>query len=97
MALYRTDSGERMNAPRRSDGPGLTDVIGNHPAGDFSKDFRVITGDADGNGVVDFDDYAHIDNGFNNHLIGYSNGDFNYDGRVDFDDYSLIDFAFNTQ
>ena len=75
----------------------LSDVIGNPLEADFLKDFRVITGDADGNGVVNFDDYARIDNGFNNNLTGYSNGDFNYDGVINFDDYALIDLAFNTQ
>jgi hypothetical protein len=53
--------------------------------------------DADGNGVINFDDYARIDNSFNNRLIGYSNGDFNYNGVINFDDYALIDLAFNTQ
>jgi hypothetical protein len=59
--------------------------------------FRVFAGDADGNGVINFDDYARIDNGFNNGHTGFSNGDFNYDGVVNFDDYSIIDNAFNTQ
>lgn len=54
-------------------------------------------GDADGNGVVNFDDYARIDNGFNNHLTGWRNGDFDGNGVIDFDDYSLIDNAFNAQ
>ena len=56
-----------------------------------------LVGDADNNGIIDFDDYSRIDNGFNNHVNGWSNGDLNYDGKVDFDDYSLIDHAFNTQ
>ncbi|CAN5342623.1 hypothetical protein BH09PLA1_BH09PLA1_00580 [soil metagenome] len=63
----------------------------------YSLPFFFMQGDADHNGVVNFDDYAHIDNGFNNGLIGFSNGDFNYDGVINFDDYSLIDFAFNSQ
>ena len=54
-------------------------------------------GDADTNGVINFDDYARIDSGFNNQLTGWSNGDFNYDGVVNFDDYALIDLAFNTR
>ena len=54
-------------------------------------------GDADFNGVVDFDDYSRIDAGFNNNGTGWFNGDFDYNGIVDFDDYSLIDQAFNTQ
>jgi T5SS/PEP-CTERM-associated repeat protein len=54
-------------------------------------------GDTDLNGVVNFDDYSRIDNGFNNHLGGWFNGDFDFNGVVNFDDYSLIDLAFNTQ
>ncbi|CAN5477027.1 hypothetical protein BH09PLA1_BH09PLA1_11020 [soil metagenome] len=54
-------------------------------------------GDADTNGVINFDDYARIDNGFNNGLTGWENGDFNYDGVVNFDDYALIDANFNLQ
>jgi hypothetical protein len=56
-----------------------------------------LVGDADLNRSVDFDDYSRIDNGFNNHLAGWSNGDFDGNGVIDFDDYSLIDQAFNTQ
>ena len=54
-------------------------------------------GDADFNGVVNFDDYVRTDVGFNTHLTGWTNGDYNYDGVVNFDDYVLIDVAFNTQ
>jgi hypothetical protein len=64
---------------------------------DANIEFFVLAGDADHNGVINFDDYARIDNGFNNHLVGFSNGDFNYDGVVNFDDYALIDLAFNSQ
>jgi glucose/arabinose dehydrogenase len=69
--------------------------IGNNPLpGNEVFNFRFIQGDADGNGVIDFDDYALIDNGFLGGLNGYENGDFNYDGVIDFDDYSIIDFNF---
>jgi hypothetical protein len=54
-------------------------------------------GDADTNGVINFDDYARIDDGFNNHRTGWANGDFNDDNVVNFDDYALIDLAFNMQ
>lgn len=54
-------------------------------------------GDADTNGIIDFDDYSRIDNGFNNHLTGWTNGDFDANGIVDFDDYALIDSNFNLQ
>ena len=75
----------------------VTDLAGNAVVADSVIAFRVLRGDADGNGVVDFSDYSLIDHGFNLSLSGWSNGDFDGNGRVDFDDYSLIDFAFNTQ
>jgi hypothetical protein len=54
-------------------------------------------GDTDLNGVINFDDYARIDAGFNNHGNTWFQGDFNYDAVVNFDDYALLDLAFNTQ
>jgi hypothetical protein len=54
-------------------------------------------GDADFNGVVNFDDYSRADAGFNFGRSGWLNGDFDGNGSVNFDDYSLIDLAFNTQ
>ncbi len=54
-------------------------------------------GDADYNGVVNFDDYSRTDAGFNQGKSGWINGDFDLNGVVNFDDYSLIDLAFNTQ
>jgi hypothetical protein len=53
-------------------------------------------GDADFNGVVNFDDYSRTDAGFLNNRTGWLNGDFDGNGSVNFD-YSLIDLAFNTQ
>jgi hypothetical protein len=54
-------------------------------------------GDADLNGVVNFDDYSRTDAGFNSGGSTWFQGDFDYNGVVNFDDYSLIDLAFNTQ
>jgi hypothetical protein len=65
-------------------------------AGDTVIKFT-FNGDTDFNGVVNFDDYARVDSGFNNGRSGWLNGDFDYNGLVNFDDYSLIDNAFNTQ
>lgn len=75
-----------------------TGIIGNSAnpmAAPYQLPFKVLAGDSDGNGKINFDDYARIDNGFNNHLTGFSNGDFNYDGKINFDDYAIIDLAFN--
>jgi hypothetical protein len=54
-------------------------------------------GDTDFNGIVNFDDYARIDAGFNNGGDTWFEGDFDLNGVVNFDDYALIDLAFNTQ
>jgi len=54
-------------------------------------------GDDDFNGIVNFDDYSHIDAGFSNGRTGWLNGDLDGNGIVNFDDYSLIDAAFNSQ
>jgi hypothetical protein len=54
-------------------------------------------GDTDFNGIINFDDYARIDAGFNNGGINWFGGDFDLTGLVNFDDYALIDLAFNTQ
>ena len=54
-------------------------------------------GDTDLNGIINFDDYARVDNGFNNAGADWFHGDFNYDGHVNFDDFALIDLAFNHQ
>jgi hypothetical protein len=56
-----------------------------------------LYGDTDLNGVVNFDDYARTDAGFNFGRTGWVNGDFDYNDSVSFDDYSLIDLAFNSQ
>jgi hypothetical protein len=75
----------------------VTDVAGNPLASDVLLNFFFIQGDADHNGVINFDDYARIDLAFNTGLSGFGNGDFNYDGVVNFDDYAIIDLAFNSQ
>jgi hypothetical protein len=54
-------------------------------------------GDADGNGVIDFDDFSLIGTGFNTGGTRWKNGDFNGDRIVNFDDFSIINSAFNTQ
>jgi len=59
--------------------------------------FETNYGDSDLNKTINFDDYAHIDNGFNNGLGGWANGDFDGNGVINFDDYALIDLAFNQQ
>lgn len=72
----------------------LDDATGAPMTANDVRGFFFLQGDADGNGVIDFDDYARIDTGFLGGLTGYENGDFNYDGVIDFDDYAIIDFNF---
>jgi hypothetical protein len=54
-------------------------------------------GDTDFNGLVDGDDYARTDSGFNLGFGGWLNGDADGNGFVDGDDYALIDNAYSTQ
>jgi hypothetical protein len=53
-------------------------------------------GDANGDGLIDADDYFRIDSGFLNPPANpaYAQGNFNYDDVIDADDYFLIDSAF---
>jgi hypothetical protein len=77
--------------------PGVADASLNSLAANATDHFFVLAGDANHDGVIDFDDYALIDLGFNNGLSGFAHGDFNYDGVIDFDDYVILDAAFNQQ
>jgi cyclophilin family peptidyl-prolyl cis-trans isomerase len=53
-----------------------------------------VVGDADGNQVVNIDDYFRLERGRALGLSGFENGDFDGDGAVDADDYATIDRAF---
>jgi hypothetical protein len=58
-----------------------------------------VPGDANLDGIVNADDYALLDRGYNRYLTGripanragWTDGDFNYDGLIDQNDYLLID------
>jgi len=55
-------------------------------------------GDRNLDGEIDADDYAGIDVGYAQGLLGYYNGDFDYGGgKPDADDYFLIDRAYSGQ
>jgi hypothetical protein len=58
---------------------------------------HTLYGDTDLNQVIDGDDYARTDNGFNTGATGWTNGDFDYNDLIDGDDYALIDLGFNSQ
>jgi len=49
-----------------------------------------INGDADLTGVIDADDFFHIDRGWRTGGTIFRDGDFNYSGTIDADDYALI-------
>ncbi|HZZ43293.1 MAG TPA: glycoside hydrolase family 44 protein [Tepidisphaeraceae bacterium] len=51
-------------------------------------------GDANGDGIINSDDYALVDRGYAKHLTGFSNGDFNHDGVITSADYLLLDTAY---
>ena len=53
-----------------------------------------VPGDANGDGVVNIDDYLAIDRGYLRQLTGLANGDFNGDGTIDSADYAIIDGNF---
>jgi len=53
-------------------------------------------GDANLSGSINGDDYAMIDNGYNEGLSGWQNGDFNYSGSINGTDYTLLDNAYNS-
>ncbi len=52
-------------------------------------------GDADGNGVIDADDYFAIDVGYARKSTGWINGDFNVNGVIEGDDYFIIDMSYS--
>jgi hypothetical protein len=53
-------------------------------------------GDANGDGLINIDDYVQIDSAYLAQPANplYGQGDFNFDDRIDIDDYCLIDSAF---
>ena len=65
----------------------------------FIEQMSVVgkAGDADGNGIVNIDDYFRLDRGEAQRLTGFANGDFDGDRAVDADDYAMIDRAFAAQ
>jgi autotransporter-associated beta strand protein len=50
---------------------------------------RTLRGDADLNGVVDFDDFLALQNGFDS-AVDWQGGNFDYLGRTDFNDFLIL-------
>jgi endoglucanase len=65
------------------------------PAGVLVK--YTWSGDFNGDGVINPDDFAIIDSGFINRSSGYGNGDLDYNGSIDADDYFYTDMGFGGQ
>lgn len=74
------------------DGPSITDAAGNAFAANLTLQFRVLSGDADDNGVVNFDDLLIAAQHYGTGGNGFATGNFNYDpaGMVDFDDLLIL-------
>jgi photosystem II stability/assembly factor-like uncharacterized protein len=58
---------------------------------------RTLAGDADLNGIVNFDDLLRLAANYNAAGRYWSEGDFNYDGTVNFDDLLLLAARYNQQ
>jgi fibronectin-binding autotransporter adhesin len=65
-------------------------------AGGNGKILQFFAGDANGDGLLNADDYAITDRGRAKGLTGGANGDYNGDGVINAADYHLIDAAFIT-
>src|SRR5262249_24429870 len=63
----------------------LPGAIARGPLSLVLKGIIATPGDADLNGTINFDDYSHIDNGYNTGLNGWANGDFDGNGVINFD------------
>jgi hypothetical protein len=65
--------------------------------GNFPTDFRVLRGDANDDGRVNFDDLLVLASNYNTTGMSFSQGNFNYDasGRVNFDDLLILAANYN--
>jgi hypothetical protein len=75
----------------------LHDTAGNPLASDVTFDFAVLSGDANQDRVVDFNDLVRVAQHYNTTArMSYSDGDFNGDGAVDFNDLVILAQHYNT-
>jgi agmatine/peptidylarginine deiminase len=70
----------------------LTDGVGNVASSSFTYDFRVLAGDADDNGTVEFADLLVLAQSYGQAGKLFSQGNFDYDalGQVTFDDLLIL-------
>lgn len=76
---------------------GLSNAAGLAVAGNLSMTIRALAGDADRNGVVNFNDFLAVQNAFGATASGVTATDFNSDGVTDFTDFLLLQNGFGQQ
>ena len=88
------DGNYRLTLPAAN----LTDIAGNLLAGPVVFEFRQLAGDANGSGMVDFQDLIVLAQNYNTAGRTFSGGNFNYstDGLVDFADLIILAQNYNT-
>jgi glucose/arabinose dehydrogenase len=79
-------------------GAGVTDAAGNAVGGNLTLSFRVLSGDANDDGAVTFDDLLIIAQNYGADGRTFAQGNFDYDvdGLVDFDDLLLLAESYGT-
>jgi hypothetical protein len=79
-------------------GAGIHNASNQPLPADYVLDFFILTGDANRDRKVDFDDLAILAQGYNTAGKNFSQGNFSYDaaGAVDFDDLALLAQRYNT-
>jgi hypothetical protein len=73
----------------------VTDASGQPMAADFTSDFFVLAGDANGDRVVNFDDLLALSKNYNKTGATYAQGDFDGNGTVNFDDLLILSKNYN--
>ena len=79
--------------------PGIAyDAAGNQELTGGTFTFRILTGDANGDGVVGFDDLLVVAQNYGQSGRTFAQGNFNYDaaGQVNFDDLLIIAQKYGT-
>lgn len=71
-------------------GDDVTDASGNILTNDVHLKFSFWLGDANGDGLVDLDDFQILAANFGQSPRDFTQGDFNYDGTVDLQDFNIL-------
>lgn len=73
----------------------VNDALNNASTTATTFDFFALSGDANRDRVVDFNDFLGLQNNFGNSVGKFSQGDFNFDGKIDFNDFLILQNNFN--